>query len=171
MLMDSSWAAEWPGTLLTLGALLGPNDPQSWPPVLRCPKIVAIQVQSISDLNQQRFESLQFPMSIHESEVQAKVFADRGEKRGEILVKTFANFRSPGKWPQEIFTKTLHIFHEGGNEILSPQDSGRREAQLESQLRFLPSTSVQTMWLRCYSQGIKRAKKLPWVKSPWGEGV
>ena len=63
-----------------------------------------------------------------ESEIQAKFFADAGEKGSENLANTFCRF-SPfsfqEKWLQEISRKILHIFHEGRNKILSPRDSGR----------------------------------------------
>ena len=70
-----------------------------------------------------------------ESEIQAKFFADAGEKRSEILAKNFADFyplpfNFQEKWPQEISQKILHIFHKGRNKILSPRDSGRGVPQV-----------------------------------------
>ena len=50
------------------------------------------------------------------SELQAKFFADTGEKRSEILAKNFADFRPfnfQDQWPQGISRKILVIFHEG----------------------------------------------------------
>ena len=70
---------------------------------------------------------------IPESEVQAKFFADTGEKRSEVLGKIFADFRpliSKEKWPQEISRKILHIFREVQNKILSQRESGSGGPQL-----------------------------------------
>ena len=60
--------------------------------------------------------------------MQAKFFADTGEKRSEnwaIFFCRFSPFNFQEKWLQEISRKILHIFHEGRNKILSQRDSRR----------------------------------------------
>ena len=59
---------------------------------------------------------------IPESAIQAKFYADKGKKRGEILANIFADFypsisRKSGR--KKFHKKNLHIFHEGRNIILS----------------------------------------------------
>ena len=51
---------------------------------------------------------------IPKSEVHAKLFADTGEKRGELFSKIFADFvlQFPGKVAARNFTKNLPTFHE-----------------------------------------------------------
>ena len=77
-----------------------------------------------------------------ESEVQAKCFADAGEKRPENSAKTFADFRpliSRKSGCKKFHEKSSKIFHEGRNKILSPRDSGRgapKQIPLQFEVRF-----------------------------------
>ena len=75
---------------------------------------------------------------IPESEIQAKCFADTGEKRGEILAKSFAGFRpfifskrgrkkvheKSSAFSTRVKTKLLHreILGVGGPDVETRQD-------------------------------------------------